>query len=298
MRFALTVAYLCAQLSLALAQDFSKVKIQPTELVPNTAWFLKGSGGNMLLLKSDKEVLLVDDQYRPLSERIDSTIQSLTQGIRPQNVLNTHWHFDHTGGNAYFSQYATLIAHTNAKKRLETGQDIKFYNTSIPAANPKDLPKTLIDSVKRMQIGSIEIELWHPKSAHTDGDLIVFIPSLNIVHMGDCFFSAMYPFIDLESGGSPSGLIKTLEYVISRVNSDTQIIPGHGPVANVSQLKEFKNMLQQIGHHVLANKALGKDKIAELAVFDAIDAKWGGSFIVKKHIIGFFYDELVSQINR
>ena len=277
--------------SLGVAQDFSKLNIISTELAPNV-WRIQASGGNIGIIMDGEEVVMIDAQYRGLSERLDSTIQSITSGKKSTYLINTHWHFDHTGGNPYFGPNTTGIGHKNMKKRYADGQEIKFFNATFEPAEASALPETTFDSVYTLTIGKTELEIWHPGRAHTDGDAIIYIKEKNVVHMGDCLFSDMYPYIDLESGGDPYGYLATLKQVYSRIDDKTQLIAGHGPVYNKAELEAYIKMVELIAHRVTLHQDKTKAELIEMDVLSDIDEKWGKSFIHRDQVVGFFYDHL------
>ena len=261
-------------------QDFSKVQIE-TIPVAEGIYMLVGSGGNIGLSVGQDGAFLIDDQYAPLTDKILKAISAVTD--KPVRFLvNTHWHYDHTGGNENIGKAGTIIvAHDNVRKRLAKGQFMKVFNFNVPPAPPKALPViTFADSVT-FHWNDETLEVLHPKSAHTDGDAVIFFKSTNVVHAGDLFFNGIYPFIDAESGGSMEGLIAGVDDVLDRIDDKTKIIPGHGPMGNKADLKAYHDMLA--GVHARMTKLIEAGKNIEEIVAAKptadYDAKWGGGFL-------------------
>jgi glyoxylase-like metal-dependent hydrolase (beta-lactamase superfamily II) len=193
---------------------------------------LFGRGGNIGLAVTSEGVVVIDDQFADLAPGIAEQIKSVTsQPIR--FLINTHHHFDHTGGNGFFIKMTTIVAHDNVRKNML--MDAKTVPaTEVPA------PNLTFDREIRMYLGGKEIQVFHLKRGHTDGDSIIYFPQDKVVHMGDLFVNKNIPFIDTAHGGSTAEWIETLDAVISRVDPSSQLIPGHGEVGTVADLKSFK----------------------------------------------------------
>ena len=193
---------------------------------------------------------LIDDQFAPLSEKITEAIATVTD--KPISfLLNTHYHFDHTGGNENFGNSGVMIvAHKNVYERMSTEQVISFFDKAIPPAPKAALPVITFTDEMTFHWNGDDINIFHADVAHTDGDSIVYFPKANVVHMGDLFFNGMYPFIDLDSKGSMAGMIAGVARVLELIDEDTQIIPGHGPMGNKEDLKAYHNMLVTIQDRV------------------------------------------------
>jgi cyclase len=226
----------------ALAQNFDTIQVRATQ-VTRGVYMLTGSGGNMGLSVGDDMPFLVDDQFAPLSAKIKAAIATVTP--KPVRfVFNTHWHFDHTGGNEAFGQDgAIVIAHENARKRLSKGQLIEALQREIPASPRAALPVVTFNDGVSFHINGDSLVAWHLAPAHTDGDAVVFFKKANVVHMGDVFLSAGFPFVDLSSGGSIQGIIAGTARVLKEIGPDTKIIPGHGPLADKARLQAYHDML-------------------------------------------------------
>ena len=261
-------------------QDFSKVQIK-TIPVAEGVYMLVGSGGNIGLSVGQDGAFLIDDQYAPLTDKILKAILAVTD--KPVRFLvNTHWHYDHTGGNENIGKGGTIIvAHDNVRKRLAKGQFMKVFNANIPPSPPKALPViTFADSVT-FHWNDETLEVVHARSAHTDGDAVIYFKSTNAVHVGDLFFNGIYPFIDAESGGSMEGVIAGVEEVLGRIDDNTKVIPGHGPLGNKTDLKAYRDMLATVHESMTKLIEAGKniDEIIAAKPTADFDAKWGGGFL-------------------
>ncbi len=240
--------------SAASAQrDFSNVEVTAQEISPGVA-VLFGSGGNIGVSHGDDETLIIDDQFAPLSGKIEAAIAEL--GATPVKYLvNTHWHFDHTGGNEHFGGTgATIFAHENVRVRMAAGGTAGGNPT--PPAAPAALPVVTYAQGLRFHLNGDTINLMYLGGGHTDGDSVVFWENANVVHMGDLYFKiAGYPFIDVNSGGSVYKAMRSLDLVISMIDGDTKIIPGHGPMSNTAELVAYRAMIGEAVSRVEAQKA-------------------------------------------
>ena len=229
---------------------------------------------------------MIDDEFAPLEPKIRAAIEKISK--KPiKFLLNTHFHGDHTGGNALFGKDSTIVAHTNVRKRLEAG------GGGNPAA-PKDaLPIVTFDDAISIHFNGEEIKIFHVPSGHTDGDSIIFFTKSNVVHMGDDFFNGRFPFIDAASGGSAKGMIAAGEKILGEVKPDTKIIPGHGPLATVDDLKANVAFLKDAVAILQAGKKAGKSadqlkKEKALAKYD----KYSWNFISADRFIDSVYKML------
>jgi cyclase len=220
-------------------QDFSNVEIKATKVAEHIH-MLTGRGGNLGVSIGEDGVLLVDDQYAPLADRILAAISKLG-GEKPRFILNTHWHGDHTGGNEFFGESGTIIAHTNVYERLATPQVL--FGRKIDALPPAALPVITFDESLSVHFNGEELRVIHFSHGHTDGDCVVFFIKSNVVHMGDLMFMGMFPFVDLDHGGDVLGLIRSVESVIDQVKPGIKVIPGHGPLSDYAGLASYHQML-------------------------------------------------------
>lgn len=238
-----TIVLLCAapQFSQAQQTDYSKVEIKATKISGNV-YMLEGSGGNIGVSVGEDGILIVDDQFAPLADKIKAALKQLGEG-KLKFVLNTHWHGDHTGGNQVFGPDAPIIAHDNVRKRMSTEQRSEFFKQTTPASPKEALPVITFNQSLSVHFNGEEIRVIHFPQGHTDGDSVIFFTKSNVVHMGDDFFSNRFPFVDLESGGSVQGLIKNIADIIPKLPPDVKLIPGHGPISTVDDLKAYHRML-------------------------------------------------------
>jgi glyoxylase-like metal-dependent hydrolase (beta-lactamase superfamily II) len=271
-------------------QDFSKVEIT-AEKLSDTVYMLTGAGGNIGLSIGEEAVFMVDDQFAPLTPKIQEAIARLTP--KPVKFLvNTHWHFDHTGGNENFgSAGALIVAHENARKRMAAGGAIEFLGMKFNAEPRVALPTITFARDTVFNVNGDELHVMHVPSAHTDGDSIVHFTKSNVIHMGDTFFNKLYPFIDSSSGGSAAGVVANADRVLKMAHDDTKIIPGHGPLATKADLKAFRDMLATVSGRIQKQVKGGKS-LAEVidskptAEFDAV---WGQGFLNPQRFVEMLY---------
>ena len=257
MRKFLILAFLCALPVFAAAQtDFSKVEIKATKVAGNV-YMLEGSGGNIGVSVGSDGILIVDDQFAPLADKIRASLKTLNPG-KLRFILNTHWHGDHTGGNAAFSPEAPIIAHDNVRKRLASEQYSEFFKRKTPASPKEALPVITFDKSLAVHFNGEEIRAIHFPQGHTDGDSVVFFTTSNVVHLGDDFFAGRFPYVDIDAGGSVEGLAKNIGEIIGKIPADAKLIPGHGPISTVDDLKAYHRMLVETTDIVRKKIAAGK----------------------------------------
>jgi cyclase len=273
--------------------DYSQVQIETTKLTDHI-YMLKGAGGNIGLCVGDDGVFLVDDQYAPLSEKIIAAIAEIT-GQQVQFILNTHWHGDHTGGNENFGKTGSmLVSHANVRRRLATDQFSTFFNETVPASPDIALPVVTFTDSLTFYYNDEEIIIFHVPHAHTDGDGAVHFPKANVVHSGDIIFFGLYPYIDVSAGGTIDGIIAGARIVLGLSDDETQIIPGHGPLLNKAQVREYIDMVEGVRDAVASEKAAGKDLAATIAAKPAAkwDEKWGKVWLTSDQFVEMVYATL------
>jgi glyoxylase-like metal-dependent hydrolase (beta-lactamase superfamily II) len=273
-------------------QDFSKVEIKATHVAGNIH-MLEGSGGNIGVSVGPDGVLIVDDQFAPLSEKILEAIRKLG-GDRPRFILNTHWHGDHVGGNPEFGRHGTIIAHDNERKRLSTRQEI--FGRAVEPMAKEGLPVITFDESLSVHFNGEEIRVIHFPTGHTDGDAVVFFPGSNVVHLGDHMFAGAFPFVDLDHGGDVEGFARNVAEVISRLPADVKIIPGHGPLSNLEDLKTFHSMLVETTDVV--RRAVAAGKTIDQIKAEGVPAKWqpwGNGFIKTDRWLETIYRSLTAK---
>lgn len=285
----LAAATACAVLSAtAFAQrDFSKVEIT-TLKVADGIYMLQGAGGNIGLSVGKDGAFVIDDQFAPLSEKILTAIAEVTD--QPvEFVLNTHYHGDHTGGNEAFGEAgAHILAHDNVRKRLAEGTN------SRPPSPDIALPVITFSHSTTFHWNDKEIYVFHPKNAHTDGDAIVHFRKSNVVHMGDVHFVGAFPYIDTAAGGSVDGYIKALEKVAAKIDDDTKVIPGHGPLASKADILASAAMLKDVRTRIQKTIDDGLDEDAAVAANPLAELadEWGGGFINAERMTRSVYQSL------
>jgi len=236
-------------LSAEAGSEFDQVQITTDKLADNV-YMLVGRGGNMGVSVGEDGVFIVDDQFAPLTDKIKKAIAAISDK-QIRLVLNTHWHFDHTGGNENIGEAGSIIvAHENVRKRLSSEQFIEFFKKKVPATKKVGLPIITFTKDITFHLNNDTIHVFHVSYAHTDGDVIVYFQESNVIHMGDIYFSGMYPFIDLSSGGSVKGVIAAINQVLPLIDKKTGVIPGHGPRSNKAKLEIYRDMLATISKQI------------------------------------------------
>ncbi|MBC7932280.1 MAG: MBL fold metallo-hydrolase [Rubrivivax sp.] len=287
--FATTAAHPRGHGHSSAQNDFSKVEIKTLKVAGNV-YMLEGAGGNIGVIAGAEGILIVDDQYAPLAEKIRAALSAINPG-KLRFVLNTHWHFDHTGGNAQFGTDSVIVAHSNVLKRLATGATIR--GNVIPPAPKVALPLVTYDNVIYFHFGGEEIRVVHYPAGHTDGDSVVFFTGSNVIHMGDDFFVARFPFVDLESGGNVEGLIQNIGDIIAKAPAGVKIIPGHGPISTIEDLKTYHITLGETMN--IVRQRIRQGKTLEQAKAEGLPEKykeWGTGFIKTDQWIETIYRSL------
>ena len=256
----LSLAFSLLAIAAAAQQNFSKVEIKATPVAKNI-YMLEGAGGNIGVSAGPDGILIVDDQFAPLAGKIEAALKQISPG-KLKFVLNTHHHGDHTGGNAHFGREAHIIAHANVRKRLGGGG----------AKDKEGLPVITFDESMHVHFNGEEIRLLHLPGGHTDGDSMIYFTGANVFHLGDQFFSGRFPFIDLGGGGDVRGYIRNVATVLKAVPADAKLIPGHGPLSTVKELREFHEMLVETS--AVVQKAIAAGRTLEQAKADGLPAKW------------------------
>jgi cyclase len=274
-------------------QDFSKVEIVVQKLSATT-YMLEGAGGNLGLSIGDDAVFLIDDQFAPLTPKIQEAIAKLTPNP-VKFVINTHWHFDHTGGNENLGKAGALIvAHENVRKRLSAEGFIEFLGVKTRAEPRVALPMVTFTRDVTFHINGDEVSAQYVPAAHTDGDAIVYFKTSDVLHMGDTFFNKRYPFIDTSSGGTMDGVIAAADRGLAIANDSTKVIPGHGPLGNKADLKAYRDMLATVSGRIKALIAQGKklEEVLASAPTAEYDAVWGKGFLPPAKWVEMVYKNL------
>jgi cyclase len=283
------------------ATDYSKVQIKTTKVSGNI-YMLEGEGGNIAASVGEDGIVIVDDQFAPLAEKIQAALKNL--GIRDKPVrfvINTHYHGDHTGGNAPFANSgSTVIAQDNVRKRLESGGTGGYSESAkrdIMPAEKAALPVITFEHDVTVHLNGEDIRALHFPSGHTDGDSIIFFPKNNVVHMGDDFVRYGFPYIDVLSGGSVQGMIDALEKASAQLPADVKVIPGHGALSNLDDVRAFVKMLKEtsavVQNAINVHKTL--DQMKQEKILAAWDSKWSGDFIKADAWIETLYASLTGS---
>ncbi|MFN2482648.1 MAG: MBL fold metallo-hydrolase [Pyrinomonadaceae bacterium] len=272
--------------------DYSKVQMKATRAAGNV-YMLEGAGGNIGVSVGSDGVLIVDDQFAPLADKIRAAVKELNPG-QLRFVLNTHFHGDHTGGNAAFGKESTIIAHDNVRKRLASEQNVLGEKV---APSPREaLPVITYERSVSIHFNDEEIRVVHFPHGHTDGDSVIFFTRSNVIHMGDDFFAGRFPFVDISSGGDVLGLTKNVGDIVAQVPADVKIIPGHGPLSTIDDLKSYHRMLLAttdiVRRQIKAGKTMEQIKAAGLP---EEWKTWGTGFIKTDRWIETVYKSLSNQ---
>jgi cyclase len=280
-------------------QDFSKVQIKATKVSGNI-YMLEGAGGNIAASIGEDGIVIVDDQFAPLTDKIQASLKSLGITDKPVRfVINTHYHGDHTGGNAPFANSgSTVIAQDNVRKRMAsggtagTGPGGTIHMENKPAEKAA-LPIITFEHDVTVHLNGEDIRALHFPAGHTDGDSIIFFPKNNVVHMGDDFVRYGFPFIDVSSGGSVQGMIAAMEKATAQLPADVKVIPGHGALSNLDDVRDFTKMLKETS--AVVQKALDEHKsLAQMKQDKILEPwkKWSGDFVNANAFIETLYNSL------
>ena len=241
----------------ATTQNFDSVNIKTTK-VSGSVYMLEGSGGNIGVLVGNDGIILVDDQYAPLTEKIKKALAALSN--KPiKFIINTHFHADHADGNKILGgEGVIIVAHENTRKRLSADQFIDAFKMEQKASPYEALPKITFSESVAFNMNGETVQVLHIKNAHTDGDAIIYFKESNVLHAGDVFVRYGLPFIDQQNGGNVDGMIAGAEQILKMINDETKIIPGHGQISNKKDLVDYKNMLQTVRKRVADGIKAGK----------------------------------------
>lgn len=219
--------------------DSQDVQFKTTKITENV-YMLQGRGGNIGAIVGPDGILIVDDDYRAVSEKLAAALKELGSAT-PRFIFNTHWHGDHTEGNEFFGKQSIIVAHSNVRKRM-MDPPVIFGRKTAPYSSYA-LPMVTYTETMSIHVNGDEVKAMHYPNGHTDGDTIVFFTKANVVHLGDDFFVGRFPFVDLDSGGNVQGLINNIGQLLVQIPVDAKLIPGHGPLSTHADLKNYHSIL-------------------------------------------------------
>ncbi|MEO8573195.1 MAG: MBL fold metallo-hydrolase [Pyrinomonadaceae bacterium] len=252
------------------------VQVKTTKVSGNV-YMLQGRGGNVGALIGMDGILIVDDDYKAISTKLAAALKELGSAT-PRFVFNTHWHGDHTGGNEFFGKDSIIMAHVNVRKRL-LDPPVIFGEKTAPYQSLA-LPIVTYTESMTLHINGEEVRAVHYPNGHTDGDSVIFFRNANVVHLGDDFFNGFFPFVDLDSGGSVQGMINNVAALIRQIPADAKLIPGHGPIGTVDDLKAYHQTLVETSNIVQSQMKQGKslDEIKKAGLPEKYK-NWGSGFM-------------------
>jgi glyoxylase-like metal-dependent hydrolase (beta-lactamase superfamily II) len=297
------IALFAASPALAQDEDHSKTELRVTKVAGSVYMLdaVKGNaGGNIAASVGADGIVIVDDQYAPLADKIRAALRTITD--KPVHfVINTHYHGDHTGGNAIFQKDAPILAQENVRKRLETGGtagnggSLQMENKPAPK---EALPIITFEHDVTVHLNGEDIRALHFPAGHTDGDSVIYFPQSNVVHMGDDFVTYGFPFIDVDSGGSIDGMIDGVEKAVAQLPADVKVIPGHGPVSTLDDVRAYVKMLKET--RAVVQKAIDRKETLEQMKQEKILEPWkkySSGFINSDAFIETLYNSLTGKMN-
>ncbi|MEM7465892.1 MAG: MBL fold metallo-hydrolase [Pseudomonadota bacterium] len=287
----LSGALIIASLSLWAKEP---VPIEITQL-SESLYYFKGHGGNVLISSGDDGVFMVDDQYATQQGPIREALASLSLAA-PKFIINTHWHRDHAGGNeAFESSGALIIAHENVRARLSEEQYVAFFKSTVQPPSSSALPVVTFSERMQFHLNGDQLDVIHVPNAHTDGDALIYFRNDNVLHTGDVFFEAMYPFIDTSSGGSVNGVVSAINKALTLIDESTTIVPGHGPLSDRAGIVAYQKMLtaahKRIAEMIIAGQSL--EQIIAAKPTKEFDDKYASGFLKPDNFVRLLHHNIV-----
>jgi glyoxylase-like metal-dependent hydrolase (beta-lactamase superfamily II) len=258
---------------------------------------LKGAGANVVAWTGSDGLLVVDTGNAASAPQLFEALAKVSPGP-VRLVVNTHWHPDHVGGNAALRRAgAEIIAHDDTRARMTSRQLMSPYEVEVPAAPRDALPIVTFDDTLSLHLNGTRVLLVHVPAAHTDGDLVVWWESANVVHLGDAYYAGEYPAIDVANGGSLAGTVAAIETTLSRTDARTVIVPGHGPVSNRGELMAYRDMLVAVGKRVreLVEQGNSLDEVLAARPTEAFDERYGQAGIGAERFVRLLYEDLATR---
>lgn len=264
--------YLNSTIALAEKHHTDTLSFKTTQVSDNI-WMLQGKGGNIALLTGEQGLLMVDDDYKVMSDALKKQIKHYGGLDKLTYIINTHWHGDHTQGNLSLGNYALIVAHDSVRTRLLTTQEIKLFKMVSKPYPKAALPNMTYSKAMELYMNGEEIHIVHYPQGHTDGDSVVFFKHANVVHMGDHHFSGFFPFVDIEHGGNVLNMAANVKTILALINNKTKVIPGHGPLSSKADLEDFHSML--IGTSAEVQKMLDQGLNLQQIKLKGLSKQWG-----------------------
>ncbi|MGC1504033.1 MAG: MBL fold metallo-hydrolase [Sulfitobacter sp.] len=292
-KFLAMASYLTAAITSPTATSADEIHLISTEIT-ETLYMLSGDGGNIGVLIGDDGTFLIDDQMAPASPELLALIVQLG-GETPRFLINTHFHFDHTGGNEILGgKGATIFSHEMARTHLANGSDIPLFDLSVAPMARKGLPVVTFKASMNFHLNGDTMRAVHTPRAHTDGDVVVFFETANVVHAGDVFFNGIYPVIDTHNGGTLHGTIDAVQMLLDHTDENSKIIPGHGALGSRDDLLDYLAMLTHARDELSKLKSDGKTRqqVIDLRPLAQFDAEWAGGFFSTDIWTGLMFDAL------
>lgn len=293
--FSCILGIFCLNASIIYAQPNTDNAVISTIKINDHISMLQWSGaGNMLLLSGKDGNILIDDQFAPLSEKINAAIQAVNPG-QVKFLFNTHYHGDHSGGNVNFANKgATIFAHDNVRARLAADStNLKFAKLTKPEPSAAFPVMTFFDGMN-VYLNNEHIIIFHVENAHTDGDAMFYLPKSNVLHTGDCFMKGRFPYIDANSGGSVNGWLNAVSRALLLIDDETILIPGHGDLANKKDYRDVRDAVMSLRDAVKKNIKTGQnlDKILAMNLSKDYDKTFGSGFINGEAMVSTIFKEL------
>jgi glyoxylase-like metal-dependent hydrolase (beta-lactamase superfamily II) len=288
---------LATSVATAAAQD-TPPPIEAVQVVPGVH-VLYGQGGNIGVSTGSDGMFLIDDQYANLTEKVVEALARISPG-QPRFVLNTHWHGDHTGGNENLAaKGSVIVAHDRVRERMSSDNFSEFFKKTTPPSPPGALPVVTFNDSLSLHVNGDELRGIHVRAAHTDGDVFIHFRKANVIHTGDLVFAGMYPFIDLDSGGSVTGVIAAVDQMLALANEGTRVIPGHGKVTDRAGLEAYRQLLVVTSARMRELVKAGKtqDEVLAAKPFADYDATQAWAFITAERYIQILYRDAVRELS-
>src|SRR5438105_4995844 len=279
--------------------DFSKVEIKTTDLGDNV-YMLEGQGGNITVAIAKDGIIMVDGEFAPLHDKIKTAIADISN-LPIKYLINTHFHGDHTGGNAPFAKDGVVVvAEVNVKNRLAAGTTNGLTGAKTPPAPADALPAKTYTGAFKLRLDGRVADLKHIANAHTDGDTYVWFKTANVLSTGDTFTNGRYPNIDFANGGNIKGMIAAADAYLKMTNAKSRIVPGHGPIADKAALTEYRTMLVTARDRmaVLVKEGKSEDDVVAAKPFADLDKKWAPTELASKNFIRVVYHSLADKTDK